>query len=137
MLTIINKSGIQKPQYVNIMFRRFCRKANIVSESVRFVLGKRGDRFQYPEGLYKGDKETVVVRINRHTQYEDFEYVLAHEIGHLKQHRESGKEFRPLERREQYATKFAMETCRCNPVGEYSGTSQYARKKISRDRYEI
>lgn len=129
MLTTINKSGIQKPQYADIMLRRFCRKANIVPESVRLILGKRKDHLKYPGGRYKGDKETVVVRINRYTLYEDFEFVLAHEIGHLKQHRESGKEFRTLERREQYATKFAMGTCGCNPVTEYSGTSRYAKKE--------
>lgn len=129
VLTIINKTGIQKPQYVDIMLRQFCRKANIVPESVRLILGKRKDHLKYPGGRYKGDQETVVVRINRHTQYEDFEFVLAHEIGHLKQHRESDKELCMLARREQYATKFAMETCECNPLTEYSGTSRYAKKK--------
>ena len=137
MLAIINKSGITKPQYVDIMLRRFCRKANIVPESVRLILGKRRDCFKCPGGCYKGDKETVVIRINRYTQYEDFEFVIAHEIGHLKQHRESGKEFRTLKHREQYATKFAMETCRCDPVTEYSGTRRYAKKKLSRDKYGI
>ena len=129
-LDIVNKSGIPKPAYVDDLLRQICWKANIAPNTVCLILKKRtGGYKEYPSGSYLVDCHTIIVRIGRDMAKENLAFVLAHEIGHLKAHREA----KPIERLrrltmkdygEHKANHFALQVCNCypNPEAKYQGT---------------
>lgn len=129
-LEIINKSGLKLPDYVPDLLRRIAWRAHIAPAHIRLVIEKRhGQRKQYPSGTYRLDCKTVVVRIGSGMRKEDFAFVLAHEIGHLKAHLEAKpiEKFRRLTYKdygETKATHFALKVCNCYPVAAYSGTKR-------------
>ncbi len=128
MLDIINRSKLQKPDYVDDDLRMICHQAHIAPSNIRLILGKRNrSHNKYascPSGSYKLDFRTVVVRIARGTLRDDFRFVLAHEIGHLKAHLEA----KPIESIRRLTTKdygeckptaFALNVCNCYPASPY------------------
>lgn len=127
-LDIKNKTRFELPDYVAGDLREICLKAGIPLEHITLIVKRRnrcigdcwtkkGNR-DIPSGQYKVDYRTVVVRIGRKTNRDDFRFVLAHEIGHLKQHRESKLKVKMTEA---YANDFATLTCNCYPKSFYSG----------------
>ena len=130
MLDIINKSKLQLPDYVESSLREICHKAYIKPSDVRLIIKRhnqhvsdcwirKGDCSSAPSGQYAMDYHTVLVRIGRKTIKEDFRYVLAHEIGHLKQHRDQRLDLKPGWPTEDYARRFAILVCNCRPKSNY------------------
>ena len=127
MINIINKSKLQLPDYMENSLREIIRKAGITD--IRLIIKRRnryiGDCWikkgnpSAPSGFYLMDYHTVVVRIGKQTKQEDFRYVLAHEIGHLKQHLEQKLDLKPGMPTENYAKRFALFTCNCYPKSNY------------------
>ncbi|KKN64735.1 hypothetical protein LCGC14_0488670 [marine sediment metagenome] len=128
-MNIINKSKLQLPDYTEDSFRELCHKAHIAPVNVTLII-KRRNRYRGdcwvkkgnpsgPSGYYTMDYHTVIVRIGRQTNQEDFRYVLAHEIGHLKQHLEQKTVLKPGMPTENYAKRFALLTCNCYPKSNY------------------
>ena len=138
MLDIINRSKLPQPDYVDGALRELAHKARIAPISVTLILKGRNKmrgisklsiKYQrlvkkhqaVPSGSYEMDRRTVVVHMGRGTSERDFRFVLAHELGHLKQHLEK---LRPLDCKtryptEAYANRFAILTCHCYPKANY------------------
>ncbi len=128
MVEIVNRSGLVQPDYVENDFRLICWKAHIAPARIRLILGKRrkskSEYNQCPSGTYHMDGRSITVRITRFMKHEDFKFILAHELGHLKAHLEA-KPIASLRRLttkdygETKATAFALNVCNCYPVSPY------------------
>ena len=125
---IENKTKRQLPDYIESSLEEICQKAGVGADGVTLVIKNRnrytGDCWTWKgntnsvSGSYKLDGKTVIIRLGRKSHIKDIRFVIAHEIGHLKQHRESGGDLycRPTEH---YANKFALLTCNCYPKAKY------------------
>jgi len=118
MITPRGKQAI--PDYADECLKEFCSKAGLEAGSVHLVIQQRKRHGKYlARGSYELDFRTVTMKITPQVLRENFRFALAHEIGHLKQHREVG----PMPTAEtwailteQYADDFAMRVCNCYPV---------------------
>jgi len=138
MLNIINKSKCSIPSYAEDDLRELARKAGFAPAAVTLILGNRRKGSE-PSGLYPNNKRAVIVRISPNIKHEDFRFVLAHELGHLKQDLEVNnptllrarslpKWNRPTEK---YANEFAIVQCHCYPVADYR-VKRYIKKAKKR-----
>ena len=129
MLDIKNKSKLPLPDYIESNLRELCWKAHIAPARVTLIVKRRnrcvgdcwikkGNR-DIPSGQYKLDFRTIVVRIGKRTHRDDFRFILAHELGHLKQHVEQRRNLK-TKLTEPYANQFAMQ-CNCYPHSKYRG----------------
>jgi Zn-dependent peptidase ImmA (M78 family) len=130
-MAVINKSRLVLPGYMDDTFNEICKKVNLLPSDVDLIIKRRnrcvgdcwikkGNR-HIPSGHYSGDLKTIIVRIGRRTHPDDFSFVLAHEIGHLldhREHREEAENGYPLS--EKKATDFAL-ACNCYPHSKYKG----------------
>lgn len=132
---IKNETGWVLPNYMADAESELCQQAHIHPSKLTLIIKKRnryiskrwltkGNR-NIPSGAYKMDFKTIIVRIGKKTLMADFRFVLAHELGHLKQHLRAGilitaGDYRKKYRQpESYANKFALLTCNCYPKSEY------------------
>jgi len=116
------------PEYIADSLREFCRKAHIAPTKVCLIVKRRnrciGDCWvkkgdsNIPSGGYHMDYRTITLRIGKRSSQEDVRYVLAHEIGHLKDHIRGCLLIKPTE---DYARRFALLTCNCYPKSNYRG----------------
>jgi len=121
---IFNESNIILPDSLNSDLQEICRIASISVDKVALTIKHRNKRYNgtYPRapcGSYCCDGKTVIVRIVPNMNYEDFLYILAHEIGHLKQALELNNiRLSGVYDREFYASDFAVNKCNCYPSKE-------------------
>lgn len=90
-------------------------------------LEKRDKRFydtRGASGRYHLDRHTITINLSKRPKRDDTRYVLAHEIGHLKQHIDSHLQVKITET---YANKFAIQYCHCYPSGKYRGIKRLIR----------
>jgi len=145
MLNIINKSKLELPDYLADSLRELCWKAHIAPSDIVLIVKqrnryvserwiKKGNR-DIPSGTYHNNYRTITILIGKHTLKEDLRFVLAHEIGHLKQHKEAGALITAgdyqakMPKPETYATKFAVQDCNCYPRSIYTGINKHKRGK--------
>ena len=125
---LINKSRMPLPSYLAGAFRGLCRVAGLKSASVPVIL-KRRNRYESnryergegnaPNGAYFRETRTIIIRTVPNANKDDLLFVLAHEIGHFKQHKEHPGQIMPTRKSEDYANRFALQVCHCSPKADY------------------
>lgn len=128
-MKIINKSKILTPDYFGQAAKDIITKARISHKNLRIILKKRNRSHygefsvenHYPSGTCLYWKNLINIGFNTKSNKEDLLYVLAHEIGHLKQ----WKQKQTLVKCESYATRFALKVCNCYPIVNYDNVSKY------------
>ena len=141
-MDIKNKTKLQLPDWFEDTARTLCRRAEIIPASVTIIVKQRNKPWWWKErhkmskrtlnrvmrhangasGFADYDRRTITIRLTAKTEREDIEFVLAHELGHIKDMREHQADVR-YKPTESFATKFAF-GCGCYPKGKYPGTKR-------------